>query len=287
MKKLVAFFIAFACMIPSVSWSAVNVKKAGVKKAAPVATKQADKMESVTSLLPTVVGLVSSVRALNQQQQKLSADCVPTSSEIQLVNDLVKEWAKTGATTASVARGKSVACVDELASSSRFKCGGSGNSEGGAPNESGFENYINLHDDMCIETFSNKNACNTIWNGFPKASSGKKCDIADDKKCETVSNIYDVFALIPFGDDDYTKTEAAKISQLKAKMEKCAPGKLNAAKVELYGGFVTQTLGSLGQTSGAAGTASVLEAVSSMGGSGNIQSVLPSLGTMATQLFDK
>ena len=102
-----------------------------------------------------------------------------------------------------------------------------------------------------------------------------------------VSNIYDIFALIPFGDEDYTKSEAAKISQFKTKAERCAPGKIGVAKRELYGNFVTQTLGNLGQVSGASGTASVLEAVSSMGGGGNIQSMLPSLGSVATQLLDK
>ena len=70
-------------------------------------------------------------------------------------------------------------------------------------------------------------------------------------------------------------------------MNKCAPGKLNAARRELYGNFLTQALGSVGQSTGAAGTASVLESVSSMGGSGNIQSMLPSLGQMAGQVLDK
>ena len=108
MKKIAAFFVLFACMVPCASWSAVNVKSSGIKKAAPVATKQEDKLQSATSLLPTVIGLVGGVQALNKQQQQLSADCAPTSSEIQLVNDLVKEWAKTGTTTASGARGSSV-----------------------------------------------------------------------------------------------------------------------------------------------------------------------------------
>ncbi len=275
MKKIIAFFIAFVFVIPCASWGAINVKSSGIKKAAPVATKQADKMESVTSLLPTVIGLVGSFKALNQQQQQLSADCVPTSSELQLVNDLMKEYAKIGVTTASALRGTKAK-----------PCNGNFNSN----NESGYSEFLQRNegtDDSCIETFSSDASKGTIWLGFPKASSGKVCDIVDTDECKNISNIYDVFALIPFTEEDYTKSEATKIAQFKAKAERCAPGKIEAARRELYGNFVTQTLGNLGSGSGAAGTASVLEAVSSMGGSGNIQSMLPSLGTMATQMLDK
>ena len=276
MNKILAFFIAFAVVVPYASWGAVNVKSSGVKKAAPVATKQADKLESATSLLPTVINLVSGLQNLNQQQQQLTADCAPTSSELQLVNDLVKEWAKTGVTTASVARGTgATACngIDNLTET----------------NESGYENFINDHDanETCIETFSNSTSQGTIWYGFPKASSGKKYDINNKKNYKNVSNIYDIFGLITFDESDYTVSEAAKIAQFRAKAERCAPNKIKAKKAELYTGFVTQTLGNLGQSSGASGTASVMNAVSSMGGSSNIKSILPSLGSMATQMLDK
>ena len=280
MKNFIAFFVAFFVVMPCASWGAVSVKGTGVKKAAPIATKAANKMDAATSLLPTVVGLVGSVTMLSKQQQQLTADCVPTASEIQLVDDLVKEWAKTGLATATTARGVSaVACYNGGNKSEDFKTN----------NETGYETFINEHDksESCVETFSTQNSLNTIWQGFPKVSSGKKCDGTDTKNCKYVSNIYDIFALIPFGDEDYTKSEAAKISQFKTKAERCAPGKIGAAKRELYGNFVTQTLGNLGQVSGASGTASVLEAVSSMGGGGNIQSMLPSLGSVATQLLDK
>lgn len=284
MKKIFAFFIVFTCAVQCASWGAVNVKSSGVKKAAPVATKQEEKLQSATSLVPTVIGLVGSVQALNKQQQQLSADCVPTSSEIQLVNDLVKEWAKTGATTASLARGSNATpcntnCIDGF-----DQCMGPNKN-----NESGFDNYINDHtdkNDTCIETFSNSTNQNTIWEGFPKASMGIRKDV-NGKNGKTISNVYNIFEMIPFGEEDYTKSEAAKIAQFKAKAERCSDTKINAQKAALYGNFVNQTLGNLGSASGAAGTSAVLDAVSSMGGSGNIQSMLPSLGSMATQLFDK
>ncbi len=242
----------------SVSQAAINIKKA-----APVATKKADKVESATSLLPTVIGLVSSVQTLNARQQQLSADCAPTSDELNTVNDLVKEWAKLGEVTAESAQ-----------------------SGLGKKWEDGYSTCINNadKDEACFDTFHSDADKDTVWQGFPKASSTSKCEDGNSKKCTTVSNIYDVFAKIPFSDDDYTRAEAKKIGKLKEKANRCSDTKLKAAKRELLGGFVTQTLGSVGQSSGAAGTSSVLSAVSAMGGSSDIKSmatsVLPSLGSM-------
>lgn len=273
MRKL--FFILVAGICATSSWGAVNVKSTGVKKAAPVATKQVDKMETATSLLPTVIGLVSNVKALSAQQQQLTADCAPTASEIETVNNLVKEWAKTGSVTYSMAEsGLGTYC--------------SGKKEDNSSNYySNWMKYNPDKNDTCFENFSAKADDETVWQYFPKASKGDVCDTVSGKNCKNVSNIYDVFAKIPFTEEDYTEAEAKKISKLMEKMNKCAPGKVKAAQRELAGKFVTQALGSVGQSTGAAGTASVLEAVSSMGGSGDIKSMLPSLGQMATQALDK
>lgn len=272
MKKIFFIFVAIACVTSA--FGAVNVKTTGVKKAAPVATKQTDKLESATSLLPTVIGLVANVKSLNAQQQQLTADCAPTASEIETVNNLVKEWAKTGSVT-----------VDGAVSGLGETCGPSK-----GDNASGYyENWMEVAEkkETCYESFSSKGDEDTIWQYFPKASKGEICDQVNGKNCKNVSNIYDVFAKIPFTEEDYTEAEAKKISKLIEKMDKCAPGKLNAARRELYGNFLTQALGNVGQSTGAAGTASVLEAVSGLGGSGDIKSMLPSLGQMATQALDK
>ena len=269
MKRLISIFIVAVCATTSVSWGAVNIKKA-----APVATKKTEAVESATSLLPTVIGLVGSVQALSAQQQQLSADCAPTSDELNTVNDLVKEWAKLGETTAaSAASGLGVECTS-------------------------YQSFMDLadSDETCYEYFSGTSNEGTVWDKFPKATSAKICEESGGSSlfnksgsgnCKTVSNIYDIFGRLPFTDDDYTKSEAKKIAALKEKAQKCAPAKIAAAKRELYGGFLTQTLSSVGQSTGAAGTSSVLDAVSSMGGSGDIKSILPSLGTMATQMLDK
>ena len=261
MKKIFTIFVVFACAVTRVSQAAVNIKKA-----APVATKKANATDTATSLLPTVVNLVGSVQTLQAQQQQLTADCTPTSDEISTVNDLVKEWAKLGETTPDSA-------VSGL---------------GGKDCTDAFQNHLNYddEDESCYEIFTGTDQ-GTVWEGFPKVSSGKKCKDGNSKNCTVVSNIYDIFGKIPFGNEDYTKAEATKVAKLKEKAERCAPSRIAAQKRELYGGFLTQTLGSIGQSTGAAGTASVLDAVSSMGGSGDLKTMLPSLGQMATQVVDK
>ena len=242
MKKFLSIFIVFSCVVTSASLAAVNIKKA-----APVATKKADTMESATSLLPAVIGLVSNVKTLQAQQQALSADCAPTSDEINTVNDLVKEWAKLGEVTPDAA-----------------------SSGLGERHDGGYQTCIDFADadESCYEAFSGSANEGTVGKEFPKASQGKKCKGDGD-------------------DDDYTQAEAKKVAQLKEKAQRCAPERIAAQKRELYGGFLTQTLSSVGQSSGAAGTSSVLDAVSSMGGSGDLKSMLPSLGQMATQALDK
>ncbi len=271
MKKFISIFILIACATSFSSYGAVNVKKAGVKKAAPVATQQTDKLSSATSLLPTVIGLVGNVKALNAQQQQLSADCAPTSTEIGVVNDLVKELAKTGMVSASsMTSGLGDPCITDYNTDMAYE------DEGVA----------------CYDTFSDlksKSDLGYVWDKFPTVGVAEKCDAGTNKNCKKVSNIYDIFGKVSgyFDESDYTEAEASKISKLVEKMGRCAPGKLKAAQRELYGNFLTQALGSVGQSTGAAGTASVLDTVSSMGGSGDIKSMLPSLGQMATQVLDK
>ena len=274
MKKLISIFAVIACVVPLASMGAVSVKSSGIKKAAPVSAKQqANKMDSMTSLLPAVMGLVGSVQSLKAEQQKLGSGCEPTSDEKSIVDNLVKEWAKIGTTDASSA----VSGLGDPCSTGKDNSG------------SHYQGFIDNHrdeGDVCYETFSSKSDEGTVWYGFPKVSSGELRDV-DNKKTGSISNIYDIFAKIPFSDADYTIAEAAKITKLKEKFDRCAPAKLKAAKSEALGNFVIQAMGNVGQTTGASGMESVMQAVQSLGGSGNLKSVLPSLGTMATQALDK
>ncbi len=272
MKKFISIF-AILTIIPTLSWGVT------VKKSAAVATKKADKMASATSLLPGVIGMISNVQALRAQQQQMAAECAPTSTELETVNSLVKEWAKTGEVDWQSA-------VSGLGEPCLFVAGDDFEKN---KDSSAYGYYVELNpDDVCYVQFGEpKVDKGMVWNGFPKATSAKVCLDGNNKNCKYVSNIYDIFSRIPFTEADYTKSELSKVAKLIEKSEKCAPEKLKAAKRELYGGFLTQTLGSIGQTSGAAGTPDIINAVSAMGGSGNIQSMLPSLSQMALQSLDK
>ena len=271
MKKVLSIFVIVALAIQGVSFGAVTVKKA-----ASVATKKTDTMESATSLLPSVIGLVGSVKNLKAQQQQLDAECVPTADEVSTVNNLVKEWAKIGGTAADTA----------VSSVGGEPCGGGDNSS-----ESAYETWMELNNDngdTCYVVFKSTADKDMIWEGYPKALYAKILPPdGNAKNAKYVSNIYDLMGMIPFGEEDFTLAEISKVKRLVEKAEKCAPSKIAAAKREIWGGFLTQTLSNVGQTTGAAGTGSVIQAVSSMGGSGNIQSLLPSLGQMAMSSFDK
>lgn len=267
MKKLLSIFAVMLIIAPSVSFGAIVVnKQSSVKKAAPVATQDSGGMsgglQSAASLLPAVIGLVQDVQQLKKSQQQLGADCVPSSSEISTVNDLVKEWAKIGDTSASSAVG-----------------GGSwvpASSNGGT-----YGACMELQDkDGCYEVF---NESNYIWNGFPKASSAKL------QNGKNVSNIYVILGKIPFGPEDYTKSELSKVKGLMEKAARCDPSSISKKKKELWGNFLVGTIGKVGTATGTAGVSDVMGMAQTLGTSGGsgISSVLSSFGGQALQSFDK
>ena len=273
MRKIVSIFVVFAFLAPAVSMGAVTVKKS-----AAVATKKAAPMDSATSLLPTVIGLVQNVRDLKAQQEQLTAECVPTGDELRTVNDLVKEWAKVGDSTA-----------DSAVTGLGEKCSNKGDTDFSGDSGS-FQSYMELNqdpNDTCYERYISSGDEGMIWANYPKASTAKVCPVGDNKNCKNISNLYDVFVKIPFSDEDFTAAELRKVKPLREKAEKCAPSKMAAAKRQLVSGFVTQTIGNVGKSSGASGTEAVIQAVSSMGGSSNIGSLLPSLNQVLPQMLDK
>ena len=68
-----------------------------------------------------------------------------------------------------------------------------------------------------------------------------------EKNKQYVSNIYDVFNLIDFAEADYTQQEATMAAKLIAKIENCSYAKLSAKKKALWGDFLVDTIGGLGQ----------------------------------------
>lgn len=269
MKKFLLIFIGVLLATQNSAVSAVSIKKA-----APVATKQASKIDASASLLPSVLNLVGSVTQLTQQQRQLSEECVPTSLEVNWVNDMVKEWAKTGAAHSDNVFEKldsgAEACGESDSYSASVKDYGDDATDG----------------DICYDTFKDEGM---VWDGFPKAAKASYCKDDPSGTCSSknkvhVSNIYDIFDIVDFDDVDYTRDEATMSAKLKEKMEKCAPARIKAKKAELGMKFVSDTVGSLGKGTN---TSSIMQAVTNVAGStGNgAGGMLQSLGGVATMLM--
>lgn len=266
MKKLLSIF-AMMIIVPFVSFGAIVVnKQSSVKKAAAVATQDSGGvsggLQSAASLLPAVIGFVQDFQQFKKDQQQLGADCVPSSSEISTVNELVKEWAKVSDTTLDYA----TSGIGTKVSS------GNGNS---------YKECMELQDkDGCYDVFDEKDY---VWHGFPKVSSDK---LSNGKN---VSNIYVILNKIPFGPDDYTKSELSKVKNLMEKAERCKPGTISKKKKELWGNFLVGTIGKVGASTGTAGVADVMNMAQGLGATGGsgISSVLSSFGSQALQSFDK
>lgn len=270
MKKIL---LLFSAVFVAVSGTAGAVT---IKKAAPVATKQASAQDAGASLVPTALNLITGVMQLNQQQKTLTAECIPTSQEITFVNNIVKEWAKTGAATAT-----------EIENS---KMNGMKRCSVGDTYESTVRVSADLGDSgmICYDWFDD---AGNVWHQFPKATSTYYCSDGSiggcaEKNRQYVSNIYDVFNLVDFAEADYTAQEAKMAGNLIAKIEQCSYAKLNARKKAMWGEFLVGTVGGLGQKTN---TANIMETVSSMSGSlsGGGMQALGSLGSLVPQLLNK
>jgi len=255
MKKIISIFTIVGLLAPSVLMGAVTVhKKSSVNKKSSVEEQQTSGLTSAASLLPTVTGLVGGIMQLKKAQQELGKDCAPNSNEINLVNELVKEWAKVGDTSASNASSGFEACA----------------------NNSYQSQMEQDNEKLCAVRYTE---VGKIWHDYPMANIatvGKK----------TYSNVYDIFAKIPFSTADYTKSEAAQVKALIEKTERCAPSKISAKKRELWGGFLTNTISSVGTTAGVSGVSDVMQMATQFGaGGGGVSSMLGNFGSMATSML--
>lgn len=269
MKKFLLIFIGLF----------VTVQNAGaavaIKKAPTVATKQTSAKDTGASLLPTVMNLVSGVQQLNQKQKQLTAECVPTSQELNWVNNMVKEWAKTGAASKSEV---------EQAMSGMHPC-----ADGDT-----YEASVRLAADtdetdfICYDTFVANTDQGTVWYGYPKATSTYYCSdgslSCNEKKRVNVSNIYDVFNLIDFSEADYTASELTMASKLMAKIENCSNAKLSAKKRAMWGEFLTSSLGSMGQKTNTGNIMQTVSGVTSNMG-GGFGGAMQSLSGIASQFL--
>lgn len=271
MKKTLIFFSALLCMNVQAVMGAV-----AIKKAAPVATQKATVMDDAASLTGTVMAIVSGVKDLTAKTNALTAECLPTSAEITFVDNVVKEWAKTGAATAK----------DVELALKRKPCdnvsgvGGYQASVKVAASVDGMK--------ICYDTFRGAGNKGMVWENFPKVGKATYCEdgsVSCGNKQKTMSDIYEIFNLVDFTEDDYTAAEATMAGKLIAKIEKCSSARLSQAKRTLWGNYLVETIGGLGQKTG---TADIMSTVGGVVNSGSgAMGGLSSIGSFITNTMNK
>lgn len=269
MKKAnIAFVAMIACVTTHVAMAAVTVKKA-----APVATQAASSSSTTASLVPTVLGLVSNVQQLTAKQKALTDDCVPSSAEITFVDNIVKEWAKTGAMTAGEVQRRL----------KRDPCPG-GNGYAYSVKENAATNMNNI----CYDAFVASGDVGQVWYAFPKVGKTEYCEDGSDtcKNKKTASDIYDIFNLVDFAEADYVKSDNPTMAaKLITKIENCSTAKLSQKKRAMWGEFLTTTMAGVGQKTN---TGTIMDTVGNITKSGtNLTGGLSSLGSVATQFLNK
>ncbi len=269
-KALLIFMSVLPCVTVHMGAGAVTVKKA-----ASVAVQETpDSGVSAASVLPTVLNLVSGIQQLNQQQKELTAECEPSSQEIAWVDNMVKEWAKTGSASAE----------DVKKSLKRSPC---------AKANGGYADSVRINagtktSDICYDSFAGTGNVGMVWENFPKVGKASYCSdgslTCSDKSKKTASDIYDIFNLIDFTEADYSPSELSMASKLMAKIEKCSYARLSAKKREAWGNFVVGTLGTVGQKTN---TSTIMQSVSAISNSNGFSGGMSSLGAIAQQFLDK
>lgn len=272
MNRTLRFFVSGLCLVAMPAMAAVSIKKA-----APVATQESSKLDGAGSLVSTALGLVSSVKELNAQVEAMTAECQPTSAEISFVNDMVKEWAKTGAASA-----------DDVERSLKRKACPESSGVGGYQQSIEIAIAMDDEDDICFDSFKGDGNKGTVWENFPRVGTATYCDDGSHscgKNQKMVSDIYEIFNLIDFTEADYTKKEAETAAKIIAKTEKCSSARLSQSKKELWGGFLTESIGNLGQKTS---TASIMDTVTGVvSGGGGAMGSLSSIGSFITNTMNK
>lgn len=247
-----------------------------IKKAAPVATQQASRMDDTGTLVGSALALVAGVRDLNAKVNALTDECKPTSAEITFVNDMIKEWAKTGTATADDVQrilGRKPCPVD--------------NGIGGYQGSVDRAMVLGDDTDICFDSFRGVGNTGMVWENFPRVGTATYCDDGTrscGKNQKSASDIYEIFNLVDFSEADYTKQEATMAGKLIAKIEKCSSAKLSQQKKALWGNFLTESIGNLGQKTS---TASIMETVGGVVNSGGAMGGLTSIGGFITNTMNR
>ena len=241
-----------------------------INKGPAVQEQQQEKMDAATgtNLIGTAMGLWSGYQALKQQDMALTEKCAPTTAEAAHVNKMVEEYAKTGQMSA-----------DKMFETLKVGKCGTGEKFITRVGVEGLNACYAVRDDK-----------DKIWSGYPKAESDSKCPDAKPgcgKDVKYYSNIYEIYNLMGWTDKDMLPDELSAHSKLMAKAEECDPRVMQRKRQEMTGGFITGTIGSIGQkqnTGGTMGVVSTLTQTMSQGG-GGANSAIGGIGALAPSLL--
>ncbi len=267
MKTSYRILVGILCTAIMSPVGAVTIKKAAPVSSSTVATSSSG---ATASLLPTVVGLVGGISALTKQTRALSAECEPTTQEINFVDATVKEWAKTGTSNANDIE-------SYMRTLGRRPC----------DSANGYEVSVRLNaaadGDICYNWYGDEEKEN-VWYRYPRVGRAIYCPDGTvgtncPKERQTASDIYEIFNLVDFTVNDYTPTEATMAAKLLDKVEKCSSAKLSAKKRAMWGEFLTDTVSNMGQKTN---TGAIMQQVQGLTGGG-----LQSLGGIAQQFLDR
>ena len=266
------FFLILTGLIVSVA--EIPAWGVTINKAAPVAAVESSSSTTTASLVPTVLGIISGVQQLSAQQRQLTEDCIPTTQEINFVDRMTKEWAKTGTMTAEEVRQRL----------GRERCRVA---NGGYRSDVRMKANTGLESEICYDYFAGDGNAGTVWENFPKVGVATYCSDGNAtcaaKNQVTVSDIYDIFNLIDFTEEDYWgQSEVAMAGNLMAKIERCSNSRLSAKKRQMWSEFLTDTINSLGEPTN---TGSIMDVVGSVAGGGNLGGSVGSIGALATQFL--
>ena len=91
--------------------------------------------------------------------------------------------------------------------------------------------------------------------------------------------------MVDFSYDDYTKSEATMAAKILSKVDYCSDTKLSQRKREMWGEFLTTTIGGVGQKTN---TSTIMDTVGNITKSGtSLTGGLSSLGAITTQFMSK
>lgn len=265
MNKKILLFVGLISMAFTGAVDAVTIKKA-----ASVETKKTDVKAMTGGVAPTVMGVINTVKQIKDKQATLTAECKPSSQDIENVNKILKEWAKAGRASADEVQQKL----------GMRRCSSpSGGYEVSVQLAAGEEDGMPI----CYDYFNEENA---VWHLFPVATMAYYCTDGSvsgcsDKNRKDVTNMYDILNLVDFADVDMTADEIKVVKDLRAKADKCSDSKINAESRALWADLVVSTIGGVGQSTD---TGNIMQAVSGATNSG-IAGILSTFGTMATQVM--